>query len=106
MAALVEVHNKEELKIALDSGAQMIGINNRDLRDFSVNLETTIQLKPLIPYRVTVVSESGIKTKSDVKKLAQIGVDAVLVGEALVTAADIDAQVRALSSATYPEMKN
>ncbi len=97
MAALVEVHNREELDLALGCGAVLVGINNRDLRDFSVHLETCLELRPHVPPGVCLVAESGIHTAEDVKRLAQAGMDAILVGEALVTAADTAAQVRALA---------
>jgi indole-3-glycerol phosphate synthase len=97
MSALVEVHSLVEIKIALGCNPKIIGINNRDLRDFSVNLNTTRELRPHIPPGIVVVAESGIHTRNDVLILGEIGVDAVLVGEALVTASDIAAQVRELS---------
>jgi indole-3-glycerol phosphate synthase len=93
---LVEVHDREELRIALESGAQLIGINNRDLRDFSVDVERTEKLMGEIPAGVTVVSESGIATAEQLVKLAAAGVDAVLVGEALMRSADPEAALRAL----------
>jgi indole-3-glycerol phosphate synthase len=85
MTALVEVH-ANELDRALDSGASVIGINNRDLRSFTVRLETTLSLLDSVPDSVVLVSESGIRTRSDVEVLARAGVDAVLVGEALLRA--------------------
>ncbi len=86
MTALVEVHDANEMARALDSGASVIGINNRDLRGFTVSLETTIGLRDSVPDSVILVSESGIRTRSDVEVLARAGVDAVLVGEALLRA--------------------
>ena len=86
MAALVEVHTADELALAADIGATLIGINNRDLTTMTVDLETTARLLPLAPPGATMVSESGIKSPDDVRGLRQLGVDAVLVGEALVTA--------------------
>jgi indole-3-glycerol phosphate synthase len=97
MAALVEVHNLPELEIALACGADLVGINNRDLHTFKTRLETTLELKPHVPAEVVVVAESGIHTRADVDRLAQAGVDAILVGEALVTAPDVAAQVRELA---------
>jgi indole-3-glycerol phosphate synthase len=94
MAALVEVHTHHELVRALGCGATFIGINNRDLRDFSVSLDTTRRLRPLIPPGVTAVAESGISTREDVCGLE---VDAVLVGEAIVRAGDVGVKVRELS---------
>ncbi len=94
MAALVEVHTEHDLVRALGCGATLIGINNRDLRDFTVSLDTTRRLRPLLPPGVTVVAESGISTREDVGGL---DVDAVLVGEAIVRAEDVGAKVRELS---------
>jgi indole-3-glycerol phosphate synthase len=96
MFCLVEVHNEAELEMALGSGARIIGINNRDLADFTVDLRTTERLRPLIPRDRIVVSESGIKNRDDIEQLEQWGVDAVLVGEALVSAPDIAARMREL----------
>ena len=84
MQCLVEIHNKEELKVALDSGAEIIGINNRDLHTFETNIKTTEEIAPLIPSQKIIVSESGINSKSDIERLQKINVNAVLVGEALV----------------------
>ncbi len=86
MSALVEVHNAEELARALDSGATLIGINNRNLGDFTTRLETTLGLIASVPESVVLVSESGIRTRGDVALLGGVGVDAVLVGEALLRA--------------------
>lgn len=94
MEALVEVHDAEEVAIALDQGARVIGINNRDLRTFTTDLETTRRLRKLIPPEVTVVSESGIRSAIDVQRLREWGVQAVLIGEAIVTAEDVAAKVR------------
>jgi indole-3-glycerol phosphate synthase len=88
LTPLVEVHNANELTIALDAGAEVIGINNRDLKSFQVSLETTYQLLPLIPRGKVVVSESGISNRDDVLRLAGVGVNAVLIGESIVTAPD------------------
>jgi indole-3-glycerol phosphate synthase len=97
LSPLVEVHNQTELELALDCGASLVGINNRNLHDFRVSLETTLGLRPLIPAGVCVVAESGIHTPEDVARLAEAGLDAVLVGEALVTAPEVGAKVRALA---------
>lgn len=97
IAALVEVHTARELDIALTCQPALIGVNNRDLRDFTVSLETSFRLRALIPREICMVAESGIHTLEDVDRLAAAGVDAVLVGEALVTAPDVGAQVRSLS---------
>jgi indole-3-glycerol phosphate synthase len=97
MKCLVEAHNEAEMERAVMSGAQIIGINNRDLKTFTIDLETTRRLRPLIPQDRIVVSESGIKDRGDVQKLQQWGVDAMLVGEALVAAGDVAEKVRELS---------
>ena len=96
MSCLVEVHNEAELKIALNSRARVIGINNRDLSTFDVDLTTTKRLRPLIPQDRIVVSESGINNRADVEKLKKWGVDTVLVGEALVTANNILTKMKEL----------
>lgn len=98
LTALVEVHDEAETERALKiPNVQLIGINNRNLATFDVALETTERLRPMIPSEITVVSESGIFTASDVERLAKANVDAILVGEALVTSEDIPAKVRELS---------
>jgi indole-3-glycerol phosphate synthase len=84
MAALVEVHDRRELGIALESGAEIIGVNNRDLRSFEVSLDTSLQLAPEIPQTVARVSESGIFNAADIHRLMNAGYDAFLVGEHLV----------------------
>ena len=94
MEALVEVHTADETKVALDSGARVIGINNRDLHTFTTDIETTGVLRPLIPSDRTVVSESGIRGREDVKKLKEWGVNAMLIGEAIVTSKDIAAKIK------------
>ena len=96
MAALVEIHDEEELERAAAAGPGVIGINNRNLVNFTVDLETTLRLRRLVPGGTALVSESGIHTRTDVQRLARAGVDAILVGEALVTSADPAASVREL----------
>jgi len=96
MAALVEVHSEPEVKRALDAKANPIGINNRNLADFGVDLGTTLKLRPLIPPDVAVVSESGIKSYADVSALQAAGINAVLVGETLVSSPDPEAKLREL----------
>ena len=104
LTPLVEVHTRAELDRVLPiPGLRVVGINNRDLGTFHVTLETTEALRPAIPPGLTVVSESGIFTAADVARLAALPVDAVLVGEALVTAPDIGARVRELSGVRIPE---
>jgi indole-3-glycerol phosphate synthase len=96
LGCLVEVHNESEVERALISGAEIIGINNRDLTTFVVDINTTKRLRPLIPQGRIVVSESGVSRRGDVEKLKEWGVNAVLVGEALVTADDIPARIKEL----------
>lgn len=98
--ALVEVHNEGELERALESGAEIIGINNRDLKTFQVSLETTLHLRPRVPAGLPVVAESGIQTRNDVKRMEEVGVDAVLVGEALMLAPDPGVKIRELLGTT------
>lgn len=88
MAALVEVHDEEELERALEVGARVVGVNNRDLSTFEARLEVTLELAGLIPPDVVLVSESGIRTPDDVARVGAAGADAVLVGESLLRQAD------------------
>ena len=81
MAALVEVHYRAELEAVLAVRPALVGINNRDLRDFTVRLETTLELRPLVPPAICLVAESGIHTPADVARLAEAGVDAILVAK-------------------------
>ena len=98
LTPLVEVHDEAEIERALQlNGVRLIGINNRNLATFEVSLETTERLRPRIPDEITVVAESGIFTAQDVERLAKANVDAILVGEALITAPDIASKVRELS---------
>jgi len=96
MDALVEAHSEPELESAVASGAGIIGINNRDLNTFFVDIRTTGHLKKLMPSGITVVSESGIENRRDIEYLEDIGVEAALVGEALMKAPDIAAKMREL----------
>ena len=86
LSALVEVHDENEIKTALESGARIIGVNNRNLKDFSVDTENSRKLRELVPNDVIFVSESGVKTPEDVQKLRDIGANAVLIGETLMRA--------------------
>jgi indole-3-glycerol phosphate synthase len=97
LASLVEVHAAEELDVALRAGAAIIGINNRDLRTFETHIETTLALLPQIPPGPIVVSESGFSRGDEVRRVVAAGAHAVLVGEALVRAADVGAKVRELA---------
>jgi indole-3-glycerol phosphate synthase len=97
LAALVEAHDAEEIHRALDSGARIVGINNRDLATFTTRLETTLELLAEVPDDVVVVSESGIRERGDVQRLGAAGVHAVLVGEALLRSPDPGAAAAALA---------
>lgn len=94
MTCLVEAHNEKEVETAVNSNARIIGINNRDLATFAVDLSTTEKLRPLIPPNRIVVSESGIKKRSDIAKMRQLGVNAVLIGETFMSAPDIAAKMK------------
>jgi|SRR5579871_1187885 len=96
MAALVEVHDAEELAPALDSGARIVGVNNRDLSTFEVHLDTALRLAPKIPSGVVRVAESGIHSAADVRYLSDAGYQAFLVGEHLMKSPDPAAALRAL----------
>lgn len=94
--AIVEVHAEPELEIALAAGADIIGINHRDLRTFTIHPETTARLVPKIPKGTLVIAESGVQTRDEVQRLQALGVQAILVGEALMSAPDVGAKVREL----------
>ncbi len=96
MGALVEVHTHQERDRALGAGARIIGINNRDLRTFEVDLATTMQLASDLPQGIPCVSESGIKTHEDIQRLREAGVDAALIGTAFMAAEDISAKIEEL----------
>ena len=96
MASLVECHDEAEVRRAIETGAQIIGINNRDLQTFEVDFNTTLELRKHVPGGKVLVSESGIFTREHVRKLEGGGVDAILVGESLMTEPDIGAAVHAL----------
>ena len=102
MQCLVEIHDRAELQIAVDAGAEIIGINNRDLSTFTTDLAVTERLVPLIPRGKVIVSESGISSREHLRLLGDLGVNAVLVGEALVTAPDIGQKVRELTGQVIP----
>jgi indole-3-glycerol phosphate synthase len=104
MAVLIEVHTAGELAAALEIQPTMLGINNRNLNDFEVRLETTFALRSQVPDGICLVAESGIRTVEDVRLMASVGIDAVLVGEALVTSADLPAKVRELSGYHLPNL--
>lgn len=96
LSALVETHDEEEVAMAVRAGARIIGVNNRNLKDFSVDTGNSARLKSLVGDDVIFVSESGVKDGNDVAKLREVGVDAVLVGEALMRAPDKKAKLKEL----------
>jgi indole-3-glycerol phosphate synthase len=101
---LVEVHDEEELEAALEVEAEVIGINNRSLEDFSVSLERTYELLSDVPAGKTVVSESGFSTREELDELDRVGVDAVLIGETLMRAPDIEAACLELTGGGHPDL--
>jgi indole-3-glycerol phosphate synthase len=102
LAALTEIHSREDLSKALDGGAEIIGINNRDLGTFQVNLQSTLDLVPLIPEGKIIVSESGISTAGDIRLLKERGIRAALVGTALMRHPDPSFKLRELVLAGRP----
>ncbi len=107
LTPLVEVHDEYEVERALKlKDVKLIGINNRNLATFEVSLETTERLRPMIPSEIAVVAESGIFTANDVERLSNANVDAILVGEALVTSENIPAKVRELSGLQVEKLQD
>jgi indole-3-glycerol phosphate synthase len=102
MQCLVEVHDEAELETAVDVGAEIIGINNRDLRTFTTDLSVTERIAPLVPRGKQIVSESGIFTRDHLRQMNKVRVNAVLVGEALVTAPDVGEKIRELTGQKAP----
>ena len=96
MSALVEAHDEQEIQMALRANARIIGVNNRNLKDFTVDTENSRRLRQMIPQNVLFVSESGVSSAEDVKKLHEIGADAVLIGETLMRAKDKKAKLSEL----------
>lgn len=96
LSALVEVHDAREVQMALRAGARVIGVNNRNLKDFTVDTENSCRLRELVPPEVLFVAESGVRSAADVALLRQIGADAVLIGEALMCAVDKKAKLAEL----------
>jgi len=103
--ALVEVHDEKDLQMALSSGAELIGVNNRDLESFRVDLSVTERLAGLIPPSATLVAESGIRSREDVERMARVGVDACLVGEALVVLPEEELGVRLRELTSVPRCR-
>lgn len=102
VAALVEVHDEEELKLAVDAGAAFIGVNNRNLKTFKVDLATSERLIPLMPAGTLAVAESGIVTVEDMERLANAGAKAFLIGETLVKSANPESELRNLATRGAP----
>ena len=98
LSALVEAHDEHEIKRAIAAGARIIGVNNRNLKDFSVDMDNAKRLRELVPRDIIFVSESGVKTPDDIKKIRELGADAVLIGEVLMRAADKSAKLAELKS--------
>jgi indole-3-glycerol phosphate synthase len=98
VAALVEVHDAGEARRAVDAGAQVIGVNHRDLRSFEMDMTLSARLRPMLPAGTVMVAESGIRTAADVRAMAEAGADAILVGEALMREPSPGAALRALLS--------
>lgn len=96
LSALVEAHDENEVQTAINAGARIIGVNNRNLKDFSVDTDNSRRLREMIPENILFVSESGISCAEDVQKLRSIGADAVLIGETLMRASDKKAKLREL----------
>lgn len=96
ISALVETHDEDEVKTALRVGARIIGVNNRNLKDFTVDTENSKRMRELVPKEVVFVSESGVKSSTDIALLRQIGADAVLIGETLMRAEDKSAKLKEL----------
>lgn len=96
MSALVEAHDEKEIETAVRAGARVIGVNNRNLRDFSVDTSNAARLRALVPPGILFVSESGVKTRSDIEKIEKSGANAVLLGETLMKSANIGEKLREL----------
>lgn len=96
MSALVEAHSEEEVRRAMECGSKIVGVNNRDLKTFEVDIRNSIRLRPLVPDTCVFVSESGIRSEEDMKALYENGTDAVLIGETLMRAADKKAMIERL----------
>jgi indole-3-glycerol phosphate synthase len=96
LVALVEIHDREELEKALSAGAEIVGINNRDLNTFATDLRTSMELSPLIPKDRIAVSESGIRTRGEIETLSKAGIRAFLIGETLIAALEIGPKLKEL----------
>lgn len=98
LSALVEAHDAKEIQRAIDSGARIIGVNNRNLKDFSVDMDNAKRLRELVPPEIIFVSESGVQSADDVRRVRELGADAVLIGEVLMRAADKKSKLDELKS--------
>ncbi len=96
LSAIVEAHDEKEIERAVKAGARIIGVNNRDLKDFSVDIRNSVSLRSLVPEDILFVAESGIKTAEDIQGLKEAGVNAVLIGESLMRAKDKKAELKKL----------
>lgn len=101
LSVLVEAHDEQEVRRAIAAGARIIGVNNRNLKDFTVSLSTSCHLRPMVPHSILFVAESGIKTAAHTKTLREHGVDAVLIGETLMRAADKKAMLQELAGEVH-----
>ena len=98
ISALVEAHDEKEVEIAIKCKARIIGVNNRNLKDFSVDTENSMKMRKLVPDDIIFVSESGVKSADDIKAISDTGADAVLIGETLMRATDKKAKLSELKS--------
>ena len=96
LSALVEAHDEKEVEMALKAGARIVGVNNRNLKDFTVDIHNSVRLRELVPENILFVSESGMKTRQDIARLEQNGTNAVLIGETLMRSADKKAVLQEL----------
>lgn len=101
LSVLVETHDEEEMERALKIGARMIGVNNRNLKDFTVDIRNSIRLRKMVPENVIFVAESGIKTREDIKELEDCGTNGVLIGETFMRAADKAKELKLLKGEAY-----
>ncbi len=106
LSALVEAHTEDEVKSALKAGARIVGVNNRNLKDFTVDITTCTRLRQLVPNDILFVAESGIKTNADIENLRNAGVDGVLIGETLMRAPDKKSALKELNGGRVPRRVN
>jgi indole-3-glycerol phosphate synthase len=97
LSALVEAHDEAEVEMALNAGARIVGVNNRNLKDFTVDINNSVRLRELVPPEILFVSESGMKTRADIARLEQNGTNAVLIGETFMRSADKAGMLRELA---------